>query len=111
MWRFIKARDVGPSHKKNNTPCQDFCDVLEISRDKVICAVLSDGAGSAKFADKASYISVKYSLKSICEEIQDIKSTLNEDDLKKIIIEILYKTRKRLLFKARHLKVDKNRHL
>lgn len=49
-WRIACASVIGTSHVKNGTPCQDAaqCRILTDSQGRsVVCAVVSDGAGSA----------------------------------------------------------------
>jgi hypothetical protein len=58
-WRFARASIVGTSHHANGLPCQDYhaCRVLFYSSgDPVLVAAVSDGAGSAKKADKGAEI-------------------------------------------------------
>ena len=52
MWIYTGQSVIGTSHRKGDIPCQDF-HKIEILDDYLI-AVISDGAGSAKYADTAS---------------------------------------------------------
>lgn len=47
----------GKSHKKNNTPCQDYCDYYIDDEFSIIA--LSDGAGSCKYSHFGSELLVK----------------------------------------------------
>jgi hypothetical protein len=52
-WRFAYGSATGTSHLLNNQSCQDVadCRLLQSQRDgEILIAVVSDGAGSAKFA-------------------------------------------------------------
>jgi hypothetical protein len=52
MWKFVAKSVRGSAHFINGLPCQDAWAIKEVS-GVLICA-LSDGAGSAKFADEGS---------------------------------------------------------
>lgn len=54
---IYKACVVSPRHAEKNIPCQDFCAVMP-TYDNYTIGALSDGAGSAKFADLASFTTV-----------------------------------------------------
>ncbi len=58
-WKFLNASVLGTSHGKSGLPCQDecICDSIRDSHgNEVLIAVVSDGAGSAKYANQASEI-------------------------------------------------------
>jgi hypothetical protein len=57
MWKFANASVRGSAHLANSLPCQDWSTSRLVGPDKnvVICA-LSDGAGSARFAEEAAYL-------------------------------------------------------
>lgn len=60
--KVISASIQGPLHKNKNLPCQDFCKYSVQSKNFV--AVVSDGAGSAKFG--------KIGAKIVCETLTDL---------------------------------------
>ncbi|WP_010250469.1 PP2C family serine/threonine-protein phosphatase [Acetivibrio cellulolyticus] len=56
-WKYAFCSTVGTSHEKLNTPCQDFGDcqtVFTSDNQPILIITVSDGAGSAKYADIAS---------------------------------------------------------
>jgi len=56
-WRFVSAIAVGTSHVRSDTPCQDRCagSVLACPDGaQVFVCVVSDGAGSAAFAERGA---------------------------------------------------------
>lgn len=57
MWKTIKCAIQGRSHKKNDTPCQDY--VEGISSECVTCIALADGAGSASHSEEGAKVAVK----------------------------------------------------
>lgn len=73
---IYKACIVSSKHAEKNKPCQDFCAIMP-TYDGFIAGGLSDGAGSARFADFAAFTNVqaffnymrkyteKYSLKEL----------------------------------------------
>ena len=60
--KVIAATIQGPLHHNKNIPCQDFC--RHFSRGKNFVAVVSDGAGSAKFG--------KIGAKIVCNTLIDL---------------------------------------
>ncbi len=56
-WIYAFTSITGTSHEKLNLPCQDCCEcqVIKLSEgSEILVAVVSDGAGSAKYAEDAS---------------------------------------------------------
>lgn len=56
-WRYIAAAQIGTSHIKAGTPCQDSyrCEfVTGKGGEEYLIAIASDGAGSAKHSDEGS---------------------------------------------------------
>lgn len=56
-WKFLNASVSGTSHERSGLPCQDECicdSIMDSHGDEVLIAVVSDGAGSAKYASQAS---------------------------------------------------------
>jgi len=56
-WRFVSAAATGTSHRRTDTPCQDRCAAAVIASadgGEVFVGVVSDGAGSAAFAERGA---------------------------------------------------------
>ena len=56
-WRIVATSEIGSSHEKTGTPCQDNFVAkvfLDHDGDEVLAVVVSDGAGSASRADVGS---------------------------------------------------------
>lgn len=81
----------GKSHKKNNMPCQDYCDYYVDVDNEFSIIALSDGAGSCKYSHYGSELLVK----KIILFFQNNYKILFEkeiDDIKAKIIEYLSKS-------------------
>lgn len=65
--RVIAATVQGPMHLNKNLPCQDYCRYTTKSRNFV--AVVSDGAGSAKFG--------KIGARIVCDTLIDLLKNIN----------------------------------
>lgn len=67
-WKYTLASVIGASHKKYNSPCQDSskCQILRDSNgEEVLAAVVSDGAGSARFSDQGSSLACELFIKEV----------------------------------------------
>ena len=71
--KIVAARVVGPAHRINNLPCQDYC---QYARGKNLIAVLSDGAGSSEHGK----IGARVLCKKLCDLLKnaDFKNIENE---------------------------------
>lgn len=81
----------GKSHKKNNMPCQDYCDYYVDSDNEFSIIALSDGAGSCKYSHWGSELLVQ----KIILFFQNNYKILFEkeiDNIKEEIIEYLSKS-------------------
>lgn len=58
-WRWASASVIGTSHLQNGNRLQDAYAVAEIGND-CICAVVSDGAGSAKFGAYGAWLTCRF---------------------------------------------------
>ncbi len=63
LWFRCGGSAIGTSHQKNGTPCQDraACSTLDQSGDDTLIAVVSDGAGSARYGGEGA--------QSICKNL------------------------------------------
>src|SRR5438552_14873511 len=91
-WRYAYASVKGTSHAFNDTPCQDTssCCILTTKQlDEVLLSIASDGAGSAKKAERGSKLACDTFIKqavayfeSGCEvtdlTVERVKSWLQE---------------------------------
>jgi hypothetical protein len=75
-WKYTYASVLGSSHKKLHTPCQDSskCQVIQDSYgEEVLIAVVSDGAGSAKFSDLGSSLACSLFVKEVTKYFAEEK--------------------------------------
>ncbi len=82
------ASITGPLHTNKNLPCQDFYKVC--CRGKNFVAVVSDGAGSAKYG--------KIGAKVVCETLVDILKNAAFSDIRCSISAAIAVARKKLVF-------------
>lgn len=61
-WAWVGACSTGTSHIRAGTECQDYAVCLQFKspRESTLIAVVSDGAGSAKYAASGSHFAVRY---------------------------------------------------
>jgi len=72
MWKYAKASVRGSAHLTNGLPCQDWSAIHTASKDKsVLLCALSDGAGSAKFADEAARFLVSEAIRFLETQLAD----------------------------------------
>ena len=77
-FKIISASVTGLTHLNNNLPCQDYC---RHRRGKNLVAVLSDGAGSAKYGR----IGARVLCNKLCDILADADFSGIEDEIKKAI--------------------------
>src|ERR1043166_2084199 len=72
MWKSANVSVRGSAHRVNGLPCQDSSriQILGKEREIVICAV-SDGAGSAKFAERGSQIIAEEAIAYFADQLRD----------------------------------------
>lgn len=70
-FKIISASVVGAAHRSNKQPCQDYC---HHKYGKNLVAVVSDGAGSAKYG--------KIGAKVLCNKLCDLLANADFDDIK-----------------------------
>src|SRR5262245_60367310 len=59
MWRYVGASIQGTSHQRNNTPCQDYNAVTELTGARLLLLVCSDGAGSGTRSELGSEVACR----------------------------------------------------
>ena len=75
-WKYTYVSVIGASHQKVNSPCQDssICQVIQdINGEEVLVAVVSDGAGSAKFSDHGSSLACSLFVKEVTNYLAEEK--------------------------------------
>ncbi|EKD08045.1 protein phosphatase 2C domain-containing protein [Limnospira fusiformis KN01] len=89
-WQAIGCSEIGSSHIKTGTPCQDFCDYKIISNNQVTIGAVSDGMGSAAHSDLGAKIAVQTTLN--CLNQRDwLNNSINESQAQ-VFFEKLLKT-------------------
>uniref|UniRef100_UPI003D7E889F PP2C family serine/threonine-protein phosphatase n=1 Tax=Brachyspira sp. TaxID=1977261 RepID=UPI003D7E889F len=81
----------GKSHKKNNMPCQDYCDYYIDADNEFSIIALSDGAGSCKYSHWGSELLVQKII-SFFQNNYKILFEKEIDNIKEKIIESLSKS-------------------
>jgi serine/threonine protein phosphatase PrpC len=77
-WRAIGASITGSGHKSSAIPCQD-AHLISSTSDGLLIIAVADGAGSAKYADRASQLCVKNAVEAIYPSLGENK--LGEHEL------------------------------
>jgi serine/threonine protein phosphatase PrpC len=77
-WRAIGASITGSGHKSSAIPCQD-AHLISSTSDELLIIAVADGAGSAKYADRASQLCVKNAVEAIYPSLGENK--LGEHEL------------------------------
>ena len=83
--RFVAASVPGGLHVSKNLPCQDY---YKYVKAKNLVAVVSDGAGSAKYG--------KIGAKVLCETVCDILKNADFDDMEKKVANAVKAVRNKL---------------
>lgn len=80
VWKFAYGTVAGSRHKKQGISCQDSCDVRVFytrSKDAVLSAVASDGAGSAIYADTGSKLCCSFVMEAIKDFFEEGNEVFN----------------------------------
>lgn len=85
--KIIAASVTGQQHIANNIPCQDY---YQYANGLNIVAIVSDGAGSAKFG--------KIGAKTLCSTLCDLLKNARFNNIENQIIEALKISRQKLCF-------------
>lgn len=85
--KVVAASVCGPMHKYCKLPCQDY--FKHNLQGKNFIAVVSDGAGSAKYG--------KIGAKVICNTLVDLLANCSFDDIKKTVCHAIEVARKKLI--------------
>jgi hypothetical protein len=107
IWRYTGQSVTGTSHERAGLPCQD-AHRIEIIND-ILIAVVADGAGSAKYADKAAQLVTEQailSVKEICTKVSrthDAHGTFDQAEWQKQLEGLIAFLRIRLEEKAQEL--------
>lgn len=72
-WIAAAAADTGPSHLRDQMPCQDFCDVV-IGSSGLVVAALADGLGSEPCAEDGARIAVDCAVAKLVVEEESLLS-------------------------------------
>lgn len=91
MWKFMGAQEAGTSHKKIGLPCQDRLACLTFNNG-VLIAAISDGAGSAAFAEVGAEIAVNAVVQQVADGVRQ-----GRDDYLPMLSEAALKAREEIL--------------
>ncbi len=100
-WNTVFARKEGSSHRKHGLPCQDYGSFCLLEDDTLVGAI-SDGAGSARYADRAALLAVHSTIAFLKTKLLAFLSC-NEDGIKDLFSETLLFTASMLKKAARIL--------
>ncbi|WP_052352858.1 PP2C family serine/threonine-protein phosphatase [Neobacillus dielmonensis] len=88
-WKIAHAQTAGRSHIKNNTPCQDF--TLTMQQDGTTILLLADGAGFSPTSHIGAEAVVRKTASLLHETFDFYYLNLDETEVKKQLIETLWK--------------------
>lgn len=79
-WRWASASVIGTSHIQNGSRLQDACVVNMMGSDGVF-AIVSDGAGSAKFGAYGAWLTCRFLSVRLREWLREAPDLPSDDDL------------------------------
>jgi hypothetical protein len=69
-WRYVDGYAVGTSHLASNLPCQDRCETGVLGAERIVVAVLADGAGSAVYAERGAELVCATLMDQIADHVE-----------------------------------------
>jgi len=103
MWKAVTSKAKGIAHEKNQTPYQDYGDFFK-TNENILIAALSDGMGSAKYADIGAKTAVEKALSFLNE--RHLSEKLNKDQAEKLFSDLLKEIQQTLEQQAHERKAN-----
>lgn len=70
-WRVVSAAEIGTSHERTGTPCQDNCwaQVDKLGQDELLSVFVADGAGSAVRGGEGAEIAIEAAVAHLSKKL------------------------------------------